>query len=401
MHEYTYKAIDARGKKIVGNIEANNIDDLEYRLDNQGFHFVSAKIRKKGLDIFSRRKITRRQLIVFFMYLEQMADAGIPIVDTLVEMRDSESSDSMRKVLSSLVDDISAGQTLSGAIQEHKTVFTDLMVSLIRAGEESGNMGTIFGELKDIIEWQDNMIKKTKKLITYPLFVGVIVFGVVCFLMIYLVPQLIDFISSMNQEIPLLTRALIVVSDVFVNHWMVVVLSPIFIFMMIKLILKRNARSRYLFDRYKLRIPLFGEAINKLILSRFCKSFALLYDAGISVLDCLAISGSVVSNVYVEEELEDIRSKISSGESLSDAFSAAEIFPPLVLRMLNVGEQTGDLGDSLLRISDFYSRDVTDLVDKIQVMIEPVMTVIMGIILGWIMLAVLGPIYDIISTIQF
>ena len=150
-----------------------------------------------------------------------------------------------------------------------------------------------------------------------------------------------------------------------------------------------------------MQIPLFGEAINKLILSRFCKSFALLYNSGISVLDCLSISGDVVENSYMEQEFEDIRLKVSEGESLHDAFSSAQLFPPLVLRMLHVGEQTGGLGDSLMRISDFYSRDVTELIEKIQLMIEPAMTVVMGIILGWIMLAVLGPIYDMISKIQF
>ena len=401
MAEYAYKAIDAKGKKVFGILEANGLDDLEYRLDNQGFHFVSAKIRKQGLALFSRRKITRRQLIVLFMYLEQMAEAGIPILDTLIEMRDSETSDVMRQVLSSLVDDISSGSTLSAAMKEHSEIFSELMINLVKAGEQTGNMGHVFGELKSTIAWQDEIIRKTKKLMTYPLFVGVIVFCVICFLMIYLVPQLVGFIASMNQEIPLLTRALIVVSDFFVDYWLLVILFPPSIFMVIKVSINRNIRARYLFDRYKLKIPLFGDAINKLVLSRFCKSFALLYNAGISVLDCLSISADVIANVYMEEELAEIREEIAAGESLYDAFSSAQIFPPLVLRMLHVGEQTGGLGDSLMRISDFYSRDVSDVIEKIQVMIEPVMTVVMGVLLAWIMMAVLGPIYDIISSIQF
>jgi len=398
--EYTYKAVDAKGKKVFGNLEANSLDDIEYRLDNQGFHFISARIKKQSLSMFSRRKITRRQLIVFFMYLEQMAEAGIPIIDTLIEMRNSESSGSLQKILNGLVDDISSGLTLSAAMQEHPSVFGQLIISLVRAGEQTGNMGAVFGELKSIITWQDEIIRKTKKLMTYPLFVGVIVFAVVCFLMIYLVPQLVSFIASMNQEIPLLTRALIVVSDIFVNYWLLIVLLPPTLFVVAKVVIKNSVKARYQFDRYKLSVPLFGEAMNKLMLSRFCKSFALLYNAGISVLDCLSISGDVVSNLYIEEELEEISRKISSGDSLYDAFSSAQMFPPLVLRMLHVGEQTGGLGESLIRISDFYSRDVSDLVDKIQVMIEPVMTLIMGLLLGWIMLAVLGPIYDIISRIQ-
>ncbi len=400
MAEYSYKAINSKGEKVFGVLEAAGIDDLEYRLDNQGFIFVSAKVRTHRLSLFAKEKITRRQLIVLFMYLEQMAEAGIPILETLVEMRDSETSDNMRKVLNGLVDDISSGKTLSGAMREHQQIFTELMVSLVSAGEQTGNMGQVFGELKATIAWQDEIITKTKKLMSYPLFVGAIVFCVVCFLMIYLVPQLVSFITSMNQDIPILTRALIFVSNIFVNYWLVILITPPMVFVVLRFLLKKSVKARYLFDRYKLNIPLFGEAIKKLTLARFCKSFALLYNAGISVLDCLSISSDVVANVYMEDELSAIREKISSGESLYDAFGSAQLFPPLVLRMLHVGEQTGGLGDSLMRISDFYNRDVSDLVEKIQVLIEPAMTVIMGVLLGWIMLAVLGPIYDIISSIQ-
>jgi len=401
MAEYAYRGIDAQGKKVSGFYEATGLEDLEYRLEKQGFHLVSAQLRKQSSSLFASRKIQRRQMIVFYMYLEQMADAGIPILDALVEMRNGEESDAMRKMISSLIDEISAGQVLSGAMLEYPEVFTDLMVNLVKAGEQTGNMSDIFSELKETLIWQDDIARKTKKLMSYPIFVGSIVFCVICFLMIYLVPQLISFIVSMNQEIPLLTRALIVVSDIFVNYWYLIISLPPVIIISIKVTLKKNDRAKYLFDQYKLDIPLFGEAIKKLILSRFSKSFALLYDAGVNVLDCLSISSDTVSNVYLESELYIIREKISNGSGITEAFAEAQLFPPLVLRMMNVGEQTGELGKSLIKISDFYTNDVSDLIEKIQLMIEPAMTVVMGVLLGWIMLAVLGPIYDIISSIQF
>ena len=218
--------------------------------------------------------------------------------------------------------------------------------------------------------------------------------------MIYLVPQLVSFIISMDQQIPLMTRALLFVSDLFVNYWYLIISSPVLVFIVFKQVLKRSHSTKYWFDRYKLEVPLFGEALSKLELARFSKNFALLYDAGISVLECLKVSSNTSSNIYIKREIEAIRQKISSGDSIYEAFSSAQLFPPLVLRMLHVGEQTGALGASLLRISDFYSRDVSELIERIQMMIEPTMTVIMGVLLGWIMLSVLGPIYDIISTIQ-
>ena len=401
MAQYAYKAIDRKGKKVSGYYDASGLEDLESRLKKHGLDFVSAKPKGQDWSLFFRKRIERRDLIVFFIDLEQMAIAGIPIVDSLIEIRDSASSPAMREVTSNLVDAISHGQTLSEAMASYPKIFNEMMVKLIIAGEKTGNMGHIFGELKETLQWQEDVIRKTKKLMTYPIFVGVIVFAVVCFLMIYLVPKLVDFILSMDHDIPLMTKLLISVSEVFVNHWVIILFAPPVLYVISKLVLKKSVGARYWFDEYKLKLPLLGEAMQKLMLSRFTRNFSLLYDAGISVLDCLKISEETVTNTYLAGELEYIRKQVEEGATIADAFSRGQLFPPLVLRMIQVGEMTGALGQSLANVSDFYSRDVTDLIDKIQAMIEPFMTVFMGLILGWIMLAVLGPIYDVISTVQF
>jgi type IV pilus assembly protein PilC len=307
----------------------------------------------------------------------------------------------MREVTAGLVDSISNGKTLSEAMSSHPKIFNDMMIKLIIAGEKTGNMGHIFGELKETLRWQDDIVRKTKKLMMYPLFVGIIVFAVVCFLMIYLVPKLVEFILSMDQDVPMMTKLLIAVSEFFVNYWGAILFAPPILFFAGKFLLKKNPSARYWFDEHKLKVPLLGEAMQKLMLSRFTRNFSLLYDAGISVLDCLKISEETVTNAYLAGELEYIRNTVEEGATIADAFSKGQLFPPLVLRMIQVGETTGGLGQSLTNVSDFYSRDVTDLIDKIQSMIEPFMTVFMGLILGWIMLAVLGPIYDVISTVQF
>ena len=401
MAQYAYKAIDRKGKKISGLYEASGIEDLESRLDKNGLDLVSAKLKGKDWSLFARKKLDRRDLIVFFIDLEQMAVAGIPIVDSLTEIRDSASSPAMREITAGLVDSISNGKTLSEAMSSHPKIFNDMMVKLIIAGEKTGNMGHIFGELKETLRWQDDIVRKTKKLMMYPLFVGIIVFAVVCFLMIYLVPKLVEFILSMDQDVPMMTKLLIAVSEFFVNYWGAILFAPPILFFAGKFLLKKSQSARYWFDEHKLKVPLLGEAMQKLMLSRFTRNFSLLYDAGISVLDCLKISEETVTNTYLAGELEYIRKTVEEGATIADAFAKGQLFPPLVLRMIQVGETTGGLGQSLTNVSDFYSRDVTDLIDKIQSMIEPFMTVFMGLILGWIMLAVLGPIYDVISTVQF
>lgn len=401
MVQYAYKAIDHSGKKISGYIDATGLDDLESRLDKHGLDLVSANPKGKDWSLILKKGVERRDLIVFFIDLEQMAIAGIPLVDSLIEIRDSASSPAMREVTAGLVDNISHGLILSEAMGRYPKIFNEMMIKLVIAGEKTGNMGHIFGELKETLQWQEDIIRKTKKLVMYPAFVGVIVFSVICFLMIYLVPKLVDFILSMGEDIPLMTKLLISTSNIFVNHWLIILFAPALLLFISKFLLRKSHTARYWFDNYKLKVPLLGEAMQKLMLSRFTRNFSLLYEAGISVLDCLKISEQTVTNTYLAGKLQYIRKQVEEGSSITDAFSKGQLFPPLVLRMIQVGEATGGLGKSLANVSGFYSRDVTDLIDKIQSMIEPFMTVFMGLILGWIMLAVLGPIYDIISTVQF
>jgi len=399
--QYAYKAIDRKGKPISGLYEASGLEDLEYRLSNNGLDLVTAQPARQSQTLFARKRLTRRDLIVFFIDLEQMATAGIPIIESLAEMRDSIASPTMREILSGLIDAISGGKTLSEAMAAYPKIFNQMTIKLIVAGEKSGNMAHVFKEAKDALRWEDDVVRKTRKLASYPAFVGTVVFAVVCFLMIYLVPKLVTFILSMDQEVPFMTRTLIATSEIFVNHWVAILIAPIVFFIASRQLLKRSRRARLWYDEHKLSVPLLGEAMQKLLLSRFTRNFALLYDAGVSILDCLKISQETVTNTYLAGELEYIREQVAEGATLNEAFATARLFPPLVLRMLKVGETTGELGTSITNVSEFYSRDVNELIDRIQAKIEPGMTIFLGLILGWIMLSVLGPIYSVITKIQF
>ncbi len=401
MAQYAYKAIDRKGKSISGLYEASGLEDLEYRLSNNGLDLVTAQPARQSQTLFARKRLTRRDLIVFFIDLEQMATAGIPIIESLAEMRDSIASPTMREILSGLIDAISGGKTLSEAMAAYPKIFNQMTIKLIVAGEKSGNMAHVFKEAKDALRWEDDVVRKTRKLASYPAFVGTVVFAVVCFLMIYLVPKLVTFILSMDQEVPFMTRTLIATSEIFVNHWVAILIAPIVFFIASRQLLKRSRRARLWYDEHKLSVPLLGEAMQKLLLSRFTRNFALLYDAGVSILDCLKISQETVTNTYLAGELEYIREQVAEGATLNEAFATARLFPPLVLRMLKVGETTGELGTSITNVSEFYSRDVNELIDRIQAKIEPGMTIFLGLILGWIMLSVLGPIYSVITKIQF
>jgi type IV pilus assembly protein PilC len=214
------------------------------------------------------------------------------------------------------------------------------------------------------------------------------------------VPQLTGFIKTMGQELPIHTKALIAVSNVFIHYWYILLAVPVVLVVGIQLVLKSSPRARFLADGYKLRIPLIGPVLHKIILARFVTFFALMYASGITILDCIRLSEGIVNNRQVALGLSQVRQLISEGQGVTAAFQLSGIFPPLVIRMLRVGEATGALDNALRNVAYFYNRDIEDMIERVQALIEPVMTVVLGLMLGWIMLSVLGPIYDTISKIK-
>jgi type IV pilus assembly protein PilC len=241
-----------------------------------------------------------------------------------------------------------------------------------------------------MIKWQDELISTTKKLLISPAFIAVAIFAVVGFLMIYLVPQLTDFIEGIGQELPMHTLALIATSDFIVNYWYLFTVVPVLIFAIVKVSAAASYEVRYRIDAFKLEIWQIGPVLKKIILSRFANFFAMMYKAGIPILQCIEITEKIAGNEAIKAALTRAREDIQEG-----------LFPPLVVRMIRVGETTGQLDQALLNVSYFYERDIKDSIEKVQALIQPIMTLVMGTILGWVMMSVMGPVYDSISKMQF
>ena len=401
MSQYKYKAMARDGRVRLGSIDAANESELEQRLSKIGLDLIRAEVTAQRTSGFGQRKIEKTDLINFCFHMEQLTKAGVPMLEGLKDLRDSVENPAFREVIASIVDEIEGGKTLSEALADYPTIFDTLFINLIRAGEASGELGKVLESLGATIKWQDELAKSTKKLLMSPLFIGIAVLGVTIFLMVYLVPKLVDFLTNMGQELPFYTRALIATSDFIVNYWYICLFTPIALFVVLKLAVTYNNKARYAFDEVKLKAWKIGPVLQKIILSRFANFFSMLYDAGIPIMRCLDIAEGIVDNEVVKAAIKQARGDINEGEPLSQAFQNTGLFPPLVVRMLRIGETTGALDKALLNISYFYDRDIKDSIDKVQAMIQPSMTVILGILLGWVMMAVLGPIYDTISNIQF
>jgi type IV pilus assembly protein PilC len=398
---FTYKAIDTRGKAILGQLDALNVIDLDMRLKRMGLDLVRGGPARRGGSLLRLGAVKRSELINFCFQLEQLLSAGVPVIDGLIDLRDSIDNARFREVISGVIESIQGGRRLSEALAEYPQVFSPVFSSLIRAGEQTGRLSEVLKSLTETLKWEDELAEHVKKLVMYPAFVGSIVLMVTFFLMIYLVPQMVAFIKNMGQQIPLQTRILIQVSAFFVDFWWAIIAVPAILVFALRYAARSNPMVRYQIDRFKLWLPLSGEILRKIILSRFASTFAMMYSSGITILDAIRSSEETAGNLVIQEGLKLVAQQIGEGKNVTAAFYEVGMFPPLVVRMLRVGESTGALDTALLNVSYFYNREVRDSIARIQVLIEPALTVFMGAILGWVMLSVLGPVYDVITKIKF
>ena len=400
MAAYRYKAIDRTGRPARGKLDAANEVDLELRLKKMGLDLIIARpVRSQGPSI-SGGSIKRQDLITFCFDLEQVSRAGIPLIDGLRDLRQGMENPRFREILTSILEDIEGGKTLSQALGGFPRVFNTVFVSLIRAGELSGTLPEVFENLGATLKWQDELVSQTRRLLVYPSLVFVVVTGVMVFLLLYLVPQVTQLLKTMGLELPIQTRILIWLSNFTATWWPVLLVLPIITAVVITFMVRTRPRSRYLFDYVILHLPVTGEILQKIILARFANFFALMYRSGITILEAVKTSEDIVANRVIADGLQRAGQQINAGESMSEAFQNLGMFPPLVIRMLRVGETTGALDTALMNVTYFYNRDVKDSVDKALKLLEPTLTLLLGGMLALILFSVLTPVYDVIGKLK-
>jgi type IV pilus assembly protein PilC len=401
MPAFEYKAVDRSGRSARGKLDAANEIDLELRLRKMGLDLITTRLLRSHSPTLASGNITRQDLITFCFDLEQISRAGIPILEGLRDLRDGMENPRFREVLTSVIEDIEGGKTMSQALAAFPRVFDTVFISLIRAGELSGTLTEVFENLGGTLKWQDELISQTRRLLVYPALVFVVVLCVMLFLLLYLVPQVTALMKTMGLTLPLQTRVLIWLSDFTATYWPVLVLLPGIVAVGINFMVRTNPRAHYLWDYAILRLPVTGIILQKIILARFANFFALMYRSGITILDAVKTSEDIVANRVIAEGLQRAGQQINAGESLPEAFANLGMFPPLVIRMLRVGESTGALDVALMNITYFYNRDVRESVDKALKLLEPMLTLILGGMLALVLFSVLTPIYDIIGKLQF
>jgi len=399
---FKYKAVDRGGRPARGTLDAVNEVDLELRLRRMGLDLITYRqIDENASKFGTRGRITRQDLINFCFDMEQMNRSGIPLIDGLRDLRDTIDSPRFREVLTAMTEDMEGGKVLSQCMSAHPEVFDNVFVSLVKAGEQTGRMPEVFESLASALKWQDELASQTKRLLIYPAMVLAVVVGVITFLLVFLVPQVVSLLKTMGIAVPLQTRVLIFASDIVVGYWPAVLGVPALAAIGLVFAIRRSPAAAYMWDYAKLRVPVTGAILQKIILARFANFFALMYQSGITVLDALKTCEAIVDNRVISDGVMRAGQQISAGENLSEAFRNLGMFPPLVVRMLHVGENTGALDTALNNVNYFYTRDVRESVDKLLKLIEPSLTLGLGVVLALIMWSVLSPVYDILGKLKF
>ncbi len=399
MSAFAYRAVDGSGRLLRGELAAGSEAELDSRLLQIGLQLITCRPLSKRQQKAGGAHVDRRELINFCFHLEQAHRAGLPILEALQDLRDSTTNSAFRNVLASISLAVEGGKGLSDSMADFPATFDRVFVALVRAGERSGELSQVLGRMTETLKWQDELISQTKKLVMYPAFVGAVVMGVVFFLMLYVVPEMTEFLKTMGQEMPWNTRALIATSEFMVQYWYLVLTVPAALAFAGSWLIRHDSRCQRAFDGFKLRAWLIGPILQKIIMSRFATYFQIMYASGIPIVEALKTSRELAGNIVIAEALEKVSGYVAEGNSLSLGIGKARLFPPLVVRMVKMGEDIGKLDEALKNVTYFYNREVGEAVDKLQTLIEPAMTVVLGLILGWVMLSVLGPIYDTIGNL--
>ena len=401
MPTYQYSAVNQTGTVVRGKIDAKNSQDLERRLGRLGLSIISGdEVKRLVSGGFFQRKISRDELAQFCFYVERLVSGGVPLLEGLSDVRDSVTNPTLRNTVGLLISDIEQGVTLSQAMKQYPKIFDEIFVSLVEAGEQSGELDTVLRNIGENIRWQADILKRMKKVFSYPIFALIVMLGATYGLMILVVPKMTTLLKTLGQELPPYTLALIATSEFLQEYLVQMILAVLLSIVAMKMSTTVIPGLDYYIDKMKLRLPIVGPVVEKLLMSRFANIFGMIYASGISVIEGLKISKGSMGNKFMAKGLDGVIKTITEGSTLTNAFRESGLFPPLVLRMIRLGETTGGLDQAMLQIKNYYDRDANEAIEAAQAAIGPIMMVFIAGLMVWVIVAVYSPLYDLISSIK-
>lgn len=391
-----------KGKVQRGEMVAPSKSAVLARLRQMQIQPIPDKVREKGRlgFSFSLGGVSSKDLVVFTRQLSTMIDAGLPIVQSLEVLASQQTNSKFKKILNNIKEEVEAGSTFADALAKHKDVFNVLYVNLVRAGETGGSLDVILQRLSVYLEKIESIKRKIKGAMVYPSIVISVAIIVLAIVLIFVVPTFAELFKDLGTTLPSLTQLVISISDFFKNNIIYILSSLILLSILLSLLYGKTEKGRKIIDGFLLRLWLVGPLLLKTTTARFCRTLATLTSGGIPILEGLEITARASGNKVVEEAILEARSVVSEGQTLADSLSARpRIFPPMVIQMIQVGEQTGALDDMLNKIADFYEEEVDAAVAALMSALEPVMIAFLGATVGVIVVSMYLPMFKLISTL--
>lgn len=399
MNRFNYKAKDKEGRLVTGEVEAGSLTDAARLVRSKGLYIISLQAKIDSPLNFIRRmkeRITSKDVATFTRQLSTMINAGLPITEALLILR-SQSKGSMQKIVAQVLADVEAGESLSSSLERHPKVFSKTYMALVKSGEVGGVMDAVLGRLADNLEKQQEFAGKVKGALIYPIVIVVGMSVVSVIMMIFVIPRLLSLYADFNAELPLPTLILISISNFFVNFWWIIVVILGLTAYFLKLYNATPNGKRHI-DSLKFKVPVFGDLQRQVVLTELTRTMSLMVGAGVPILEALNITSEVVSSPIVSDALKDSAKQVERGFPIAYSFAKhPEAFPFILSQMIAVGEETGKMDDVLTKISHIFEVESDERVKGLTSAIEPIVMVVLGLGVGFLVIAVILPIYNLTS----
>jgi type IV pilus assembly protein PilC len=397
---YKYKVRDRSGHIITGTLVADNEALVLQRLREQGYTPLEVDKEKKGFNVqLTPKKVKLKELAVFSRQFATMVNSGLPILRALAILAEQTANSELARVLTAARTDVEQGLSLSQALAKHPKVFNDLYLSMVKAGETGGSLDTTLIRLAELLEKEVKLRGKIKSAMTYPIAVVALVVLIMSAMLLFVVPQFESIYGSLGGSLPMPTRVLLALSKFAKSAWWMIV-GGAFAFRFFFKRWKKTPQGRLAVDGMKLRVPVFGSLFHRTALARFASTLSMLLRAGVPILQALDIVAETVNNKVIAKAVTDVQASVREGESMAKPLAKHRVFPPMVVQMIAVGEETGQVDTMLEKVADFYEQEVEAAVDALTSLIEPLLIAVIGGCVGAAVVALYMPMFNIIKLIQ-
>lgn len=403
MTVFSYNAIDEDGKMLRGTVESSDTDAAFSDLSWQGLHVISLKKSSASLlnisSKFGSSGIKRADVIEFASNIAVMLKAGIPLLTSLDDISKTTDNKYFQSKINQIKRSVEMGSGFSGAVENHADIFPDILISLIKIGEETGRLDNSMADAAVYLQKIETLMSAIKRALVYPAFIIFTTFGALLFWLIFVLPKILTLLQQMAVELPLITLILLKISNFTQASWHIILLSMVVAFTLFQVV-KKKEPVMYFVDAIKLKMPVARVIIYNQLLALFCEQLRILVTAGLTIDKCLNIIADVIGNKIFERAIKHSREAITAGTSISDALKEHKIFPQLIIRMVSIGETSGTLDTQFAFLADHYMRKVDDISSKVEKMLEPIIIGVVGSIFAVIIIGLLMPIYELVSQVK-